>query len=338
MEKKIFITGGTGFLGAYLIRLLLQQGENRLYALRRGEGSKEPFGEGYEKVQWIEGDVRDPALMLDILSDMDQVYHAAAVTSYAPNMARKMWQVNVDGTTNIVNAALHHQIDKLVYVSSIAAIGRTSPVEEFDEQKIWQHSRWNTRYGFTKFHGELEVWRGIEEGLRASIINPSVMLGAGPWDRGAGKLFRWVYKGLRRFPEGATGWVDVRDVAAAALHLMESDILGKRYIISSENRSFQYILERIAESLDRPAPVKRISPFQKATVWRWAAFRSLFSKQTPLITRETVRQSSCIFHYHNQLSVKELGISYTPIRKTIEETAGAFLKTEKQGVVEFLPF
>jgi dihydroflavonol-4-reductase len=339
MSKKIFITGGTGFLGAYLIRLLQERGESQLYALRRKGSSSKLLKEAKPGINWIEGDIRDGQLMIDLLEEMDQVYHAAAMTRYSSRRAKEMWQVNVEGTTKLVDAALLGNIEKLVYISSIAAIGRTAQVEEFDESKIWEQSRWNTRYGFSKFHGELEVWRGVEEGLKAAVINPSVILGAGPWESGSRKFFNWVNRGLRYYPEGATGWVDVRDVALAAVRLMESDIEKERYIISAENRAYRDILSMIAEAIDKKPPRRKATPFIRGLAWRLSGLRSFFTGGPPRLTKESARQSSCIFHYHNRKSIGELDMTYRPVAQTIDETAKLFLEAKKgDGKARMLPF
>ncbi len=323
--SKIFITGASGHLGAYLIRALLQKGGADITALKRPESQTELLGEMEQQINWIEGDIRDAQLIEDALADIDEVYHAAGVVAFDPNASRQLKEVNVEGTQNIVDAALYHNVRKLVHISSIAALGRPKPNARISEKTDWQRSRYNTSYAISKFQGELEVWRGIAEGLNAAILNPALFLGSGVWGSGSNAFFKWIWEGLKFFPAGTNGFVDIRDVAGAAVKLMESELSAERFIISGSNITYGNLLKMMAESLNKPAPKWKAGPLIRQLAWRVEAIKSMFLGKRPLLTRETSLNSSKNFYYENDKSVELLGLEYTPIEKTIAETGQQFL-------------
>src|ERR1700722_7882091 len=176
---RILVTGGTGFLGAYILQELVQKGYTVRAIHRQGTI---PFflpDRIREKVEWIRCDVRDPLGLEDAMTGSDAVIHAAAKISFAKRERRELYSINIEGTANVVNAALECNIRRFLYVSSVAALGRTGGSEEVTEDKSWEDSRYNTNYAISKFHGEMEVWRAMGEGLPAVIVNPSTILGYG---------------------------------------------------------------------------------------------------------------------------------------------------------------
>lgn len=323
MAKKIFVTGATGFVGAYLLRQLVTQGY-KVRALHRRSSRSDLVIGVQQQVEWVEGDIMNLSLLEEQMQGMDEVYHAAALVSFDPRDKDKMLRVNGTGTANVVNAALYTGIKKLLHVSSIAALGRRPFKTNIDESIQWENNKLNSSYAVSKFKGENEVWRGIEEGLKALIVNPSVVLGAGFWDKGTSKFFPRVWKGQRFYPKGATGFVDVRDVGAAAIALMESDRVNERFILNSVNWTYQQLLNEIADALGKKRPGQKASSFMMGLAWRWEALRSRFLGKKPLLTQETARTSSSTFRYHNDKIKKAIDYSFYPVSKTIEEAAGLY--------------
>ena len=177
--KKIFVTGGTGFLGSYLLRYLIHKGYTDIRALKRSTSSMALLGDVAHLIEWIDGDILDVVSLQESMQEVQQVYHCAAIVSYESGQADLMHEVNVVGTANVVNLALEMQVEKLVHVSSIAALGRSGKSKLLDESAKWEQSKFNTQYAISKHRAEMEVWRGIAEGLNAAIVNPSVILGSG---------------------------------------------------------------------------------------------------------------------------------------------------------------
>lgn len=335
----ILITGATGFVGSYLLRFLWRRGYRRIRAVRRENSSLEMLGPLAEKVEWAQGDILDPIFLEDAFRGMKQVFHCAAVVSFDPRRAAAMMQANGEGTANIVNAALYEGIDKLLHVSSIATLGRPRDGLTLSEKDSWQRSRFNTNYAISKYLAEQEVWRGIAEGLRAVIVNPSVILGSGKWEEGAARIFKKTYQGLSFYPPGATGLVDVRDVARFSAQLMESDIEGERFILNAGNHSYKWLLETIAHHLGVRPPRYRATRLVRAAGWRLAWLYSRLAGQPPLLTRETAMSSSLSFQFDNSKSLAALPFSYHPIELTIAEACRQLLEAGREGfAAKALPF
>ncbi|MBL0267519.1 MAG: SDR family NAD(P)-dependent oxidoreductase [Chitinophagaceae bacterium] len=317
---RVLVTGGTGFLGAYIIKELISKGYS-VRAIRR-KASLPSFIDPaiLQKAEWVEGDVLDVISLEDALQGIDMVIHSAAVVSFLKNERKQMYQVNVDGTANVVNMALEQNIRKLVHISSVAALGRTSSGGHVDEEKKWEDSRINTHYARSKFKAELEVWRGIGEGMEAVILNPSTILGYGDWNSSSCAIFKNIYKGFPWYTPGINGFVDVEDVARAAVLMMESDISGQRFIVNGENWPFKQLQETIADGFGKKRPSKKASPFLLGLAWRMEKFKSLFSGKKPLLTKESAKVACSQTFFENQKILDALpGFSFTPLLNTIQK-------------------
>ena len=191
----ILVTGGTGFLGSHLLFHLVSSGE-KVRALKRKSGDLknirnvfEYYKEGssalVDLIEWVDSDLLDYISIVDCMKDIKYVYHSAALVSFNNHDRKKMMDANVRGTANIVNAALINNIEKLCFVSSIAAFGKHEDNLIIDEQTPRSPSQKRSVYSLSKYKAELEVWRGIAEGLEAVIVNPSVILGYYSWNYGS---------------------------------------------------------------------------------------------------------------------------------------------------------
>lgn len=327
-NKHILVTGGTGFVGSYILRYLLQKGYS-IKALKRASSPMNLVADIQNQVEWLEGDILDVPFLEEAMKGIDQVYHAAAMISFHPKQAAQMLKVNAEGTANIVNAALYEGIEKMVHISSIAALGRKEFQPNIDEKAQWENSKENSNYAISKFKAECEVWRGMQEGLNMVIVNPSVILGAGYWDQGSCKLFAKAAKGLKHYPQGATGFVDVRDVARASIELMESDIHSQRYILNGDNWSYQQFFTATAQALGSPSPTKKAAPWMVNLLWRLEWLRSKILQTQPLLTRETARTSLSTYYYHNDKIKQDLNFDFIPLQQCIEETAKVFQANQK---------
>lgn len=341
-NKKILITGATGFVGSYLTRYLVHNGHTQIVAMKRSTSRMDMIAEVADKVIWVDGDILDTPFLEDILRGygIEQIYHCAAVVSYDPRDREAMYDINVNGTANIVNLALDFEIEKLIHVSSIAAIGKDERNPHVSENAKWQRAFQNSHYAISKYQGEQEVWRGIAEGLNAAIVNPSVILGAQYWGQGTGKLFEQVWQGLKYYSEGTTGYVDVRDVVRFMTQLMDSPIENQRFILSSENLAYKNMFEKIAQVLNKKSASIRVTPILRELAWRIEWLKSRLTGKRSLITKETARASGTTFYYHNEKSLKAFpDFRYTPIAQTIHETGEAFLKSQSENRdAAFLPF
>lgn len=247
----VLVTGGTGFLGAYIIKHLVEKGYT-VRAIRRS--NKLPAfipNEILDKVEWVEGDVLDIVSLEEAMERIDTVIHAAAMVSFSKKEQKLMYQVNVEGTANVVNIAMEKNIKRFVHISSIAAIGRKADGGHVNEATKWEESKVNTHYAKSKYRSELEVWRGISEGLNAVILNPSTILGYSDWNTGSSAIFKNVYNEFKWFTSGVNGFVDVEDVAAATVLLLESTISEERFIINGDHWPFRKLIDTWRRTLKR---------------------------------------------------------------------------------------
>lgn len=332
MSKKVFITGGTGFLGAYIIKSLVAGGY-QVTALRRG--TQVPFfiaPDVFGKVSWVQGDLFDVMLLSEAMEGMDAVIHAAAKVSLHPRDREELYHTNVTGTANVVNAALERGVPRLIYISSIAAIGRAATGAEVTENHKWDPETKTTHYAQSKYRAELEVWRGMAEGLDTAILNPSTILGFGDWDQSSCAIFKNVYREFPWYTLGINGFVDVEDVAGAALRVLESNLSGERYIVSGENWSFVELFNAIADGFHKKRPYRLATPLLSDLACTWEALKATFSGQRPLLTRESARVAHSTTRFSNRKILEALpGFSFTPLHTTIEKACAAYLMRAKQA-------
>jgi dihydroflavonol-4-reductase len=332
----ILVTGGSGLVGSHLLFDLVSSGK-KVRALKRestdlsltkkifGYYSNDP-GSLINSIEWVNGDIMDIYSLYENMDGTEQVYHAAAVVSFNSSDHRQMMKVNVDGTANVVNACLQKNIKKLCHVSSIATLGRADNDEVTDEETHWKNSDKNSAYSISKYGAEREVWRGTVEGLEAVIVNPSVIVGPGDWNKGSSQLFKQVWSGLRFYTEGVNGYVDVRDVAKAMVMLMESEIKNSRFIISSENLDYLQFFKMVAEGLNKKTPSVKATPFLSQLAWRAEKMRSVMTGRRPLITKETARTAFQKYFYSNEKFTKAFDFDFIPMKVSIKENCDLFLK------------
>lgn len=329
----IFVTGGTGLVGSHLLLEILSKNQN-VRALKRENSSLkivEKIFNHYQKahllkkIEWVNGDLLDSYKLQQQIQGCTSVYHAAAFVSFHPKDVKKMMSINIDGTANLVNICLDLKVKKLAYVSSISTLSKNKKTELTDENCYWIDSNKKTNYALSKYLSEQEVWRGIQEGLDAVIINPSVILGPGDWTKGSSQLFTKVWKGLKYYTLGATAYVDVIDVAKSLVQLMESEIKNERFIISSENISYQKLFQKIAQTLHKKEPYIQVNNFIKEFAWRSEYLKYLITRKKPLLTKETANQAMSISKFSNK-KISDLGITFIPIDQSIKKYGEWFLK------------
>ncbi len=313
----ILVTGGAGLLGGELIKQLLAKGSDV-----RAIYNKTPLPDFHSaQFQQFQCNILDIVGLEEAMEGVNQVYHCAAIVSFEPSRKKEMFKINIEGTINVVNAALSTGVQKLVHVSSVAALGRIREDEPINESMNWTEETSNSNYGQSKYLSELEVWRGIGEGLDAVIVNPVIILGGGDWNTGSSQIFKSVYDEFPWYTEGVTGFVDVRDVAKAMIALMESDISKERFIISAENRSYRELFNLIADAFGKKQPSKKVTPFIAQVVWRLEAIKSKFTGKKPLVTKESAATALANVHFENGKLLKILPqFSYRAIEDTIKDT------------------
>jgi nucleoside-diphosphate-sugar epimerase len=319
----ILVTGGTGLVGAHLVAALIQQGKE-VKAIYR---TAIPRFAGSDKVRWHQADILDILALEEAMQGVTQVYHCAAVVSFNPKQKASLYQTNIDGTANMVNAALSAGVNKLLFVSSVAALGRIRKDTPVNEAMNWSKETSNSEYGKTKYLAEMEVWRGAAEGLTSVVVNPTIILGESDWTKGSTKIFKSIYDEFPWYTEGVSGFVDVKDVVKAMILLMESDIAGERFILNSENIGYKKLFDEIAGCFNKKPPYKKVTPLMAELVWRYEGVKGKISGIDPLLTKETANTAQAKVYFDNSKLLQQLpGFSYTPITDTVQRIC-SYLKT-----------
>jgi nucleoside-diphosphate-sugar epimerase len=331
---KVLVTGGTGFLGAYILKNLIEKGFT-VRATRRSAAL--PFfipSEILEKVEWVDADVLDVVSLEDALEGVWAVIHAAAIVSFDRKDRDKMYQVNVEGTANVVNCAVESGVKRLIHVSSVAALGRTSRKEMVTEEKKWEDNSSNTHYAISKHHAEMHVYRGFAEGLEGVVINPSTILGYGNWHQSSCAIFKNAYKGFNWYTKGINGFVGVEDVAEATVQLLESDISQERYILNAENWPFQKLFNTIADNFGKPRPAREATKAMGELAWRMESMKAMLTGSKPLLTRETAKVAQSQTSFDNSALCSALpGFSFTPLETVIANSCEKYKAALGRGEI-----
>ena len=334
----VFITGATGFLGAHLLFHLVKANEEVL-ALKRPTGNLDyirdvfrTYGEGeeklLEKVQFVDGDVLDYQSLLNINYPIERIFHLAAMVSFVPADKEKVLTTNVYGTSNVVNFALEKQIPEIIYVSSVGALDPVSEEHTITEENFGNNPERNSNYARSKFQSELEIWRGVEEGLKAIVVNPSIILGPGMKDDGPGKIFKAVKKGLGFYPAGVTGFVDVRDTCRVILELMRNGVFNERFIVNEGNYSYKKLLSRIASDYNVSPPAKQLRPMWTSLFYKLDWLKTFLTGTKRLISKELHRSMHSKSKFSNAKVKSELNFDFIPIEQTLQDSIEFLIETD----------
>jgi len=330
----ILVTGGTGFIGSYIIQNLIKKGF-AVRAIRRS--NKLPFfisPDILNKVEWMDGDVLDVVQLDNAMKGVDAVIHSAAMVSFSKKERKKMYAVNIEGTANVVNIALENGIKRLLHLSSVAALGRTTKPEMVNEEKKWEENKNNTHYSISKYHAELHVWRGFAEGLNGVILNPSTVLGFGDWHTSSCAIFKNAYKEFAWYTNGINGFAGVEDVAEVTVQLLQSGINHQRFIVNAENWSFRKLFETIADGFGKKYPHKEATKTLGKLAWRLEALRSFVTGNKPLLTRETSKLSHSKTSFDNTALLNALpGFGFTPLETVIKNSCEKYKEAMQKGVL-----
>ena len=328
---KVLITGATGLVGSATARKFLSE-NHEVAALFRAGSDRGLLADIESRIEWIECDILDVGALEDAIADRDFVVHTAAVVSFIPKDRKSMYKVNVEGTANVVNACLKQKINKLCHVSSIAAIGRPDsrkvvPGNDIvlDENHRWEDSPENSEYAKTKHMAELEVWRGIAEGLNAVIVNPTLILGEGDWTKSSTQLFRYVYQEKPFFTEGIANCVDVHDVADVIYKLLFSELSGERYLLNAGSISYKNLFNSMADAMHKKRPALKVGAGLAGVIWRFEAVRTWLLGTKPLITKETAQSAARKISYDNAKVRNALGFQFQPIEQTVARVSESLL-------------
>jgi len=317
----ILVTGATGFLGAELVKQLTEQ-HLEVRAIKRSSSTIPALLQNNPLVTWHIADINEPESLAEAFEGITKVYHCAAFVSFDPKDKTKLIKINIEGTANVVNLCLDNHI-RLLHVSSIAALGYAKEGELISEKHFWDYDPKAHNYAISKYQGEMEVWRGIAEGLDAVIVNPAVIIGKNSSYNGSGAIFKLVKDGLKFYTNGATGIVDVEDVAKCMILLMESDITAERFTLSADNLHYKDFFAQIAKGFGIKAPATEAKPWMLGIAWRVAKLASVFTGKPAALTKDAARSSFNLSYYSNKKITDTLNFKFKPLKQSIAEVCNA---------------
>lgn len=328
------ITGGTGLLGLHIAMDLYQKNLPVRILSRQNTWPKhvDSILEYYsikphefkEKVDFKTGDVTDIISLEEAFENVHTVYHCAALVSFVKSEYSKMMNINVNGTTNVVNLCLAVGVKNLCHISSTSAIGKKGTEDIIVEDGDWVRELNASNYAKSKFLAEREAWRGQEEGLSVTIVNPSVILGPGNWDDSSAAIFKTGAKGIKYYTEGGNAFVDVRDVVFSISALMAKQIVGKRYLIIGHNTKFKVLFEKICKAFGSKAPRTKASRWMSSLAWRVEGILAWMGRRKPRITKETASAAHSFNKFSNEKIKNEIDIEFRSLDDTVEHTVSYF--------------
>jgi nucleoside-diphosphate-sugar epimerase len=332
----ILVTGGTGLVGSHLLYQLSLENDT-VKAIHRKNSDLEAvknvfsyFSEDYEvlfkKIQWIEADIIDVTSLVLAFKNVTEVYHSAALVSFDPKDYLKMRKINIEGTSNIVNFCIDSKVKKLCFVSSIATIEKSTNKKLTDETNEWNLEKSNYGYAITKYGAEIEVWRASQEGIDVVIVNPGIILGGGFWNNGSGTIFSKIFKGMKFYSEGITGFVYVNDVVKIMMVLMKSNIKNERYILVSENVSFKSVFSQIALNFDTQEPSIKVSKLLSEIGWRLDKIKSALTNKPPILTKHSAKSIHNNYNFSSKKIKEVLNFKFEPIASSIKNVCGFYKK------------
>ncbi|MBY0245156.1 MAG: NAD-dependent epimerase/dehydratase family protein [Sphingobacteriaceae bacterium] len=318
----ILVTGATGFVGAEVCRQLTAQGLH-FKAAKRKTSVVPDFLLNHQNILWFDADLNDFDVLETLFVGVTKVYHCAALVSFDNALRTKLFKVNIEGTANIVNLCLQNKV-RLLHVSSVAALGESKNKDLITEEDYFSPTAKTHAYGLSKYESEMEVWRGVAEGLDAVIVNPSVIIGAEAAKKGSGAIFQLIKNGLRFYTSGGAGFVAVQDVVKNMLFLMESNISGERFILSAENYTYQKLFSEIAIAFHQKPPTKKAQPWLLEIIWRLAFVASFITQKPSMLTKYTVKISLKKSFYSNAKILNTSGLVFGNINQSILEICSKY--------------
>ena len=322
-----FVTGATGLIGSHLVLRLAEEGMPVSALFRNENGKSEVFNlfqfygkeNLFSQVQWVKGDVDDADDMFDLTEGMHTVFHCAAIVSYHRKEATRMLEVNINGTKNVVNACIENEVKHLIHVSSISALG-DSKGEVIDEETPRDFNDYHSNYSKGKYLSEQEVWRGIQEGLNATILNPGVIFGPNNCTRSSGTMIARIEKGLPALPAGGSGIVSVLDVVEVMIRAAKQAPTNERYILCAENIRMSELFTKIADALHVKIGKTIAKKWQIKLVFYMEALVEIFTGKRATITREIIRNYDEVKQFDGSKATRAFGFEYRNTFSSIEDT------------------
>ena len=334
------VTGATGIIGSHVVFSLLQNNEFVIAGKQKQSDIlkvkklfsyyTKNYQELFDKIKWVEIDLLDIYSIEAALENVNSVYHCAGMVSFNKKDRASLYQINEIGTTNIVNACLSKNINSLCYVSSISAINNLDYKLPLNEDVFWKKSGKESDYSISKYNAEREVWRGIEEGLSAVIVNPGIVLSPGFWNQSSSVLFSTCFKGNKFYTNGSSAYIGALDLSAIMLELVSAKKFGSRYIIIENNYSYHFILSEIQKQFNKTPPSIKISKWLMRLGRLASQVASNFTKNHPIISSSMINSAFNTQTFSNQKILALTKRQIMPINQVINEICKIYLSENQK--------
>ncbi|WP_373529538.1 hopanoid-associated sugar epimerase [Nostoc sp.] len=328
-SQKVFITGGTGFIGAHLVRLLLQQGYTVKALVRHSSNLGNLRG---LEVEIVKGDLNDPNLWRQMV-DCQYLFHVAAHYSLWQSDKELLYLHNVIGTRNVLAAASKAGIERTVYTSSVAAIGVGSPGQVVDETHQSPLDELVGNYKKSKFLAEQAAMEAANSGQEVVIVNPSSPIGSldiKPTPTGD-IILRFLQRQMPFYLDTGLNFIDVRDVAWGHLLALQRGKSGDRYILGHQNLTLKQLLEELADITGLSAPQGTVPAWLPLSV-AWVDEKILAPLgKLPSVPLDGVRMAKQPMYYDAAKAVRELGLPQSSLKAALKDAVDWFVA---QGYVK----
>lgn len=323
------VTGATGIVGSHVVLTLLQNNQAVVACKQTNSDLKkleevfsfyvEDYQPLFEKIKWVDLDIRDIFSIEDALEGISYVYHCAGFVSFETKDRKKLTEINEQGTKNMVDACLKKGIKALCHVSSVATINNLDYTLPLSEEVFWKTSGKESDYAISKYNAEREVWRGVEEGLNAVIVNPGVILSPGFWGQSSSRLFETCSQGNSFYTEGLAAYISAKDVAEIMFRLVSQQHFNNRYILIEENYSYKNILTQIQGHFNKPAPHIRVSALMLNTARIFESFLAFFTGKQKKLSKPLIHAAFNRQLFSNKKIKQALGVELSPAGLVIEQ-------------------
>lgn len=340
-NANILVTGASGIVGSHVLVHLLRMG-GRVRAFVQNEHSQAKAEKAIalisndtldtSTIEWQFGSIDNYDDVFTAMHGCEYVFHCAGFVSFQNSQTEQLHQVNVVGTRTVVNAALNCSITKLCHVSSVAAIGKASENEMITEQCDYNPNNKRGAYQQSKYDAEMEVWRGIAEGLCAIIVNPSIIIGATVnWQQSSASAFATIKKGMPFYTSGITGYVGAHDVARSMIALMASNSAGERFIVSTENLDYQTFFTYVAQAVHAKTPQFFMPKLLFRACIPLIQLYSFVTRKPSQISANSARSAYSISRYDSAKLCAAIDFHYMPIQQVIEDVGSLFCKKSQHN-------
>jgi len=335
------VTGATGILGSHVVLALLQNNQPVVACRQKSSNLAQveklfsyytsEHKQLFDKIKWVEVDICDIFSIEEALEGITTVYHCAGFVSFNKADRKKLTDINEKGTRNVVDACLQKKIGALCHVSSIGAINNLDYILPLNESVFWKKSGKESDYAVSKYNGEREVWRGIEEGLNAVIVNPGVILSPGFWNQSSSRLFETAYNGNKYYTEGITGYIAAMDVANAMIGLVSKKQFSNRYILVEGNYTFKHIFTAMQTGLHKKPPFIHVSRGLLNFLRIITGFFGFFIGKPSGITKAIINSAYSKQVFSNAKVKSVLSFTFKPVDDVITDICKHYLNERTKG-------